>query len=87
MTKTELIAAMAARSSLTKAQAAEALSALTEIVTETARSGGSLTLTGLGTFKAKTRPARTGRNPSTGETIEIAEKRALTFKASSALKL
>lgn len=87
MTKTELIAAMAAKSSLTKAQAAEALSALTEVVTETAVSGGSLTLTGLGTFKVKTRPARTGRNPATGGTVEIAEKRTLTFKASSALKL
>lgn len=87
MTKTEMIAAMAAKGSLTKAQAAEALSALTEIVAETAGRGDSLTLTGLGTFKVKIRPARTGRNPATGATIEIAEKRTLTFKASSALKL
>ncbi len=87
MTKSELIALMAERGDLTKKQAGEMLDTLTGILAESAAKGESVTLGGLGTFKTKVRPARTGRNPATGGAIEIAEKRTLTFKASSALKL
>lgn len=87
MTKSELIALMAERGDLTKKQAGEVLDVLTGILAEAAAKGESIALGGIGTFKVKTRPARTGRNPATGGAIEIAEKRTLTFKASSALKL
>lgn len=87
MTKSELIALMAERGGLTRKQAGEQLDTLTGILTEAAGKGDSITLPGFGVFKLKTRPARTGRNPATGGTVEIAEKRTLTFKASSALKL
>lgn len=87
MTKSELISAMAERAGITKAQAAEALNAVTDALTGVGATGGSLTLTGFGTFRGKLRPARTGRNPATGGAVEIAEKRTLTFKASAALKI
>jgi nucleoid DNA-binding protein len=87
MKKSELIAALTEKSGLTKPQAAAAISALTEIITEVGKSQDSLTLTGFGTFKGKTRPAGVARNPSTGAQIEVAEKRILTFKPSSGLNL
>ena len=87
MKKAELIAQVAEKAGLTKKQAAVAISALTEVIVEVGASQGRLTLTGFGTFKGKTRPARVGRNPSTGEQINLAEKRVLSFKPSSGLNL
>lgn len=87
MKKTELIAAIVEKTGMSKTQAADAVGALTQILTEIGSSGDALTLPGFGTFKGKTRPARTGRNPTTGEAIAVAEKKVLTFKPSTALKL
>ncbi len=87
MKKNEMIAAVAEKSGLTKAQADAAVSAMIETITEVAASQDSLTLTGFGTFKGKTRPERTARNPANGEQVTVPEKRVLTFKPSSGLKL
>jgi len=87
MKKSELITALTEKTGLKKPQAAAAISALTEIITQVGASQDTLTLIGFGTFKGKTRPARVGRNPTTGAQIEVAEKRVLTFKPSSGLNL
>ena len=77
MNKAELIAQMAAKAGLSKADAEKALNAFTETVGETL---------GFGTFEAKNRAAREGRNPQTGETVQIPASVAPTFKAGKALK-
>jgi nucleoid DNA-binding protein len=87
MTKNELITALAERSGQDRKAAAATLDALVGILTEVGSTQGKLTLTGFGTFKGKTRPAGTARNPATGGTVEVPEKKVLTFKASSALQL
>ena len=81
MNKAELIAQMAAKAGLSKADAEKALNAFTETVGETLAS-----LVGFGTFEAKNRAAREGRNPQTGETVQIPASVAPTFKAGKALK-
>lgn len=80
MTKAELIDAIAAKAGTTKTDAAKVLNAFCETV----RVADKVTLVGFGTFQYKTRAARAGRNPQTGKPIQIAESRALTFKASKA---
>jgi len=87
MKKNELISALSERTGQPKKEVSETLNALTDVLAGIGSSGDSLTLNGFGTFKGKVRPARTGRNPSNGETIQIAEKKMLVFKPSSALKL
>lgn len=87
MKKTELIAALVEKAGLSETQAADAIGAVTEVLTEIGSAGGTLTLTGFGTFKGKVCPARTGRNPATGEPIKVPEKKILTFKPSTDLKL
>lgn len=87
MKKSELIAALAERTGQTKIEVAKTLGALTDILTEVGSNQETLTLTGFGTFKGKTRPARTSHNPATGGTVEVPEKKILTFKASSSLAL
>ncbi len=86
MNKTELIDAVAERTNMSKADAARAVDAVLETVTETLKRGDSVTLVGFGTFEVRERAARTGRNPRTGETIEIKASRAPAFKAGKALK-
>lgn len=86
MSKNDLIAAIAEKTGLTKTDAEKALNATIESITEGLKEEGKVTLVGFGTFEAKDRPAREGRNPSTGETIKIAAKVAPTFKAGSKLK-
>lgn len=86
MSKNELIAAIAEKTGFTKSDAEKALNATIESITEGLKDEGKVTLVGFGTFEAKERPAREGRNPSTGETIKIAAKIAPTFKAGSKLK-
>ena len=80
MNKGELVASIADKSGLTQSQAESALSATLESITETLKSGDSVSLVGFGTFSANERPARDGRNPRTGETIKIAAKTIAKFK-------
>ena len=86
MTKAELVEYVAEKADLTKADAARALEAVMEGVTAGLKETGKVTLVGFGTFTAKTREAREGRNPQTGETMTIAACKAPKFKAGKALK-
>ena len=86
MTKQELVEKMAAKSGLTKADSERALNAFQEAVTEELSKGGKVTLTGFGTYATSKREAREGRNPRTGEKVKIAARKAVTFKAGTALK-
>lgn len=87
MKKTELIKHLSETTGQPRKEVARTLTALTDVIARIGHEGGSLRMTGLGTFKVRTWPARTGRNPSNGASVEIPEKKLLTFKASSALKL
>ena len=86
MTKPELIAKIAEKTNLSKKQVAAALNALTGTITETLKAEGKLAIPNLGTFEVKQHAARTGHNPRTGETVEIAAKKVPAFKAAKALK-
>ena len=86
MTKAELVDYIAEKADLTKADAARALEAVMEGVTAGLKESGKVTLVGFGTFTAKKREARTGRNPQTGETVKIAARVVPGFKAGSKLK-
>ena len=86
MNKTELIAAVAATAELSKKDAEKALNATIDTITAALVEGEKVQLVGFGSFETKTREARTGRNPRTGENIEIAASRTPAFKAGKALK-
>ena len=86
MNKTELIKAIATKASLTNKSATAALDATIQSITEALKAGDKVSLPGFGTFELKTRPARTTRNPRTGEPVEVAEKRVPSFKAGKGLK-
>jgi len=86
MNKSELIKHIASTASLTQAQATAALNALESGVTKALAAGDDVALIGFGTFTVKERAARTGRNPKTGEEIQIAAAKAPTFKAGKGLK-
>lgn len=86
MNKSELVKHIATVSGLTQDQAAKALSGFESVVTTTLAKGEDVVLVGFGTFSVKSREARTGRNPKTGEAIEIAASNAPVFKAGSKLK-
>lgn len=86
MNKTELIAAIAAKTELSKKDSEKALSAALDVISAALAEGDKVQLVGFGTFEAKNRPARTGRNPKTLETIEIPASRLPAFKAGKALK-
>ena len=85
-TKIELVAAMAEKAGLTKKDAEAALKAFTDVVAEELQKGEKVALVGFGTFEVSERAAREGRNPQTGETIQIAASKAPKFKAGAALK-
>ncbi len=84
--KSELIDAIAADAGLSKADAGKALDATLSAVTGSLRRGDTVSLVGFGTFQVKSRAARTGRNPQTGATIQIAAAKVPGFKAGKALK-
>ena len=84
--KSELIDAIAADAGLSKADAGKALDATLSAVTGSLKKGDTVSLVGFGTFQVKSRAARTGRNPQTGATIQIAAARVPGFKAGKALK-
>ena len=86
MNKTELIAAMAEKSELTKKDAGAALEAFTAAVEDALKAGDKVQLVGFGTFEVKNRPARTGINPQTKQPVKIAASKAPAFKAGKALK-
>ena len=85
MNKAELIEAVG-KSVCSKKEAANAVEAVLNAIKATLKKGGNVTLVGFGTFKVAKRKARTGRNPRTGTTISIPERKAPVFKAGNALK-
>ncbi|MFZ3193336.1 MAG: HU family DNA-binding protein [Moraxellaceae bacterium] len=86
MNKSELIDAIASKSDLSKAQAVQALEATFAAIEDALKAGEAVTLVGFGTFSVKERAARTGRNPKTGEPIQIAASKVPGFKAGKGLK-
>ena len=86
MNKTELIAAIAEKTELSRKDAEKALKAFTEVVEEELKKGEKIQLVGFGTFEVSERAAREGRNPQTGETMQIAASKSPKFKAGKALK-
>ncbi|MFO6422343.1 HU family DNA-binding protein [Motilimonas sp. KMU-193] len=84
--KAQLIDKVADGADLSKAAAGRALDAFVDAVTESLKAGDQVALIGFGTFAVKERSARTGRNPQTGATIEIAAANVPGFKAGKALK-
>ena len=86
MNKSELIVALAQKAELSKKDAEKALAAFVEFVTEQLKAGEKVQLVGFGTFESKERPARTARNPRTGEEITIAASKTASFKVGKALK-
>lgn len=86
MNKTELIAAVAEKSGLSKKDAAAAVESVIAAVSDSLVKGEKVQLVGFGTFEVKERAARTGKNPQTGAAVEIPASKAPAFKAGKALK-
>ena len=86
MKKTELIAAIAEQSGLSKKDAEKALTATIDTIIKTVAEGDKIQLTGFGTFEQRQRNARTGCDPRTGNTIEIPASKVPAFKAGKAFK-
>ena len=86
MNKTELVAAMAEQTNLSKKDSEAALKAFIDVVSEELKKGEKVQLVGFGTFEVSERAAREGRNPQTGETMEIKASKTPKFKAGKALK-
>ena len=86
MNKAELIDAVAEGADISKAAATRAVDTMFDKIADSLKQGDQVTLVGFGTFSVKDRAARTGRNPRTGEPIQIAASRVPGFKAGKALK-
>lgn len=86
MNKSELVEAIANGSGVTKATASKVLDLFMETVTDTLKRGDQVVLPGFGSFSTGNRSARTGRNPQTGQTIQIKASRVAKFKAGKSLK-
>ena len=86
MKKVELVEAVAEETGLTKADATKAIDATFKAITNALANGDKVPIVGFGTFDVSERAAREGRNPRTGEPVTIAARKAVTFKAGSALK-
>ena len=86
MNKSELVDSIAEKSGLNKTQATDALNAMMESIGEDLEEGETVSLVGFGTFSVKDRKARTGRNPKTGEPLEIPASKVPGFKAGKGLK-
>ena len=86
MNKTELIAAVAEKTGASKKDSEKLVSAVFESISDALIAGDKVSLVGFGAFEVKERPARTGRNPRTKETIEIPASRAAAFKPGKVLK-
>ena len=86
MKKSEMIEALANQTGLTKADVEKVFNGTFNLFKEELSKGNDVAVAGFGTFKISNRAARTGRNPQTGETINIAASKSVGFKAGSALK-
>ena len=86
MNKTDLIEHIAKTADLSKAASSRALDAMITAVKTTLKKNGTVTLVGFGTFSVKERAARTGRNPKTGEELQIKASKVPSFKAGKGLK-
>ena len=86
MNRKELVEAVAGDTGMSRSAAAETVDAVLEAVAASLAAGEPVTVPGFGTFEVRERAARTGRNPQTGETIEIAASRAPAFRAAKALR-
>ena len=86
MNKGELIDSVASAAGLSRADATKAVDGVLDSITATLSSGGSVSLVGFGTFSVKARAARAGRNPRTGETIQMPASNVPGFKAGKGLK-
>lgn len=86
MNKVELTAAIAEETGLSKKDADAAVKAFIDVVTEELKKGGKVQLVGFGTFEVSERAAREGRNPQTGESMQIPASKAPKFKAGKAFK-
>ena len=86
MNKSDLIDQIAASTDISKAAAGRALDATIDSITDALKDGEQVVLVGFGTFHVKDRAARTGRNPKTGETIQIKASKSPGFKAGKVLK-
>jgi DNA-binding protein HU-beta len=86
MTKAEFVGKIAQKTGLTKVDAEKAVNAFLETVTETLQTGDKVAFTGFGSFEVSERAAREGRNPQTGETMQIKASKAPKFKAGKGLK-
>lgn len=86
MNKSDLVAVIAQTSNLTKADATRALDAITGAITSALVGGDNVAITGFGSFVVRDRVARTGRNPQTGEAIQIKASKVPAFKAGKLLK-
>ncbi|WP_290649698.1 HU family DNA-binding protein [Aquisalimonas sp.] len=86
MNKSELVEAVAQNADLSKASAARAVDAMVDAVTRALKENDSVSLVGFGTFTVRERAARSGRNPRTGDTINIPATKVPSFKAGKALK-
>jgi len=86
MNKAQLIDSVADAADISKAAAGRSVDTVLEVIAECLKKGDDVTLVGFGTFSVRKRPARTGRNPRTGEPIQIAESILPVFKPGKALK-
>ncbi len=86
MNKNQLADAAAGKSGLSKGDTSKALDAVLDSITEALQGGDKVSLTGFGTFEVRGRAARTGRNPATGETIQIAASKKIAFRPAKELK-
>ena len=86
MNKSDLVARVASEAGISKSAAEKAINAMTGAVTNALKKGDSVTLVGFGTFQVSQRSAREGRNPQTGEKIQIPARKVPRFKPGKALK-
>jgi DNA-binding protein HU-beta len=86
MNKTDLASAIHEKIGGTKVQAEEVVEMIIDAIVKTLKSGGEVSLAGLGIFSTKARAARTARNPRTGESVQVAAMRVPKFRAAKALK-
>ena len=86
MNKTELIAAVAEKTDLSKKDADAAVTAVLGAITDALKAGDKIQLVGFGTFEVRNRAAKQGRNPRTGETMTVPASKVPAFKAGKALK-
>ena len=84
--KNDVVSSIVEKTGLSKKEATAAVDAFTATVSDALSNGDSVGLIGFGTFETRVRPARTGRNPQTGEPLEIAEKTVPVFKAGKKLR-